>query len=457
MSVADEPLPNGDPTAVQRRAPFSTNPAVGTRGRRAQQRILDASLQVFAEVGYHRCGVSRITEVAGCSRASFYQYFSSREDVFRHLAGQVARQLTASAEALDTITPDRAGWATLRAWVDRHAAIYERYEPVFRVYQAAAESDAVVATASARTGARDVAIAQAKVTATTLPSRHVSDVMALLLSVMSWAPRLVQVFRAALPPSSLPDDRVATALTDVAHRTMFGLVEGVNVRPGPHPGLARRRGGAARLERLRAEAVPKELTPAGARTLELLLGAARDVLVSRGYHETRVDDIAAAAGVSHGAFYRYFEGKDHIVRVVAVNALREVAAAFDTIPDVSGRQASDSAALRQWLRRYNATQAGHAAMIRVWLEATADDPHRATESAAALDWGWHRLLRFLAPRGFGDVDADALLMMSLLDTMGGMHNVPANADAAALLVERGLLGMPPPAAPGRRDRADRRR
>src|SRR6266545_5679096 len=76
-----------DDMLVLRRAPFSDNPQVGARGLRSQQRILDAALQVFGEVGYHQCGVIRITEVAGCSRASFYQYFSSKEDVFRRLAG----------------------------------------------------------------------------------------------------------------------------------------------------------------------------------------------------------------------------------------------------------------------------------------------------------------------------------------------------------------------------------
>ena len=72
---AAKQLPDGDPTSVLRRAPFSDNPRVGARGQRAHQRILEAALQVFGEEGYHRCGVIRITEVAGCSRAAFYQYF----------------------------------------------------------------------------------------------------------------------------------------------------------------------------------------------------------------------------------------------------------------------------------------------------------------------------------------------------------------------------------------------
>lgn len=439
--MTDVPLPDGDPSAVVRRAPFSTNPRVGTRGRRAQQRILDAALQVFAEVGYHRCAVNGITEAAGCSRAAFYQYFSSKEDVFRHLAGQVARQLTASAEGLDAITPDQAGWDSLRAWIDRHAVIYDRYEPVFRVFQAAAESDDVVASGSARTGARDVAIAHAKLASTALPSRHVNDVIALLLNVMSWTPRLIQIMQAALPPGSLPRERMATALTDVAHRTLFGIHEGVNVRPEPPDRLPRVEGRAALLSRLQVDAAPKEFTSTGERTLELLLETARGVLIQRGYHATRVDDITEAAGLSHGAFYRYFENKDHIVRLVTLRSMQQVAEAFNDLPDISGRPASTSTAVRQWLRLYNAAQASQVAMIRVWADAITDDPRLEVESAAALDWGRQRLSKFLAPRDFGDVEADALLTIPLLDAVGGMRRIPANVDAAALVLERGMLGL----------------
>ena len=109
-----------------RRAPYSDNPTVGTRGLRTQQRILDAALQVFGEHGYERSTLDKIGQVAGCSRVSIYQYFSGKDDVFRHLAGQVARQMRASAEALEPLTADDAGWAALRAWVVRYADIHAR-------------------------------------------------------------------------------------------------------------------------------------------------------------------------------------------------------------------------------------------------------------------------------------------------------------------------------------------
>ena len=132
-----------------RRAPFSDNPRVGARGQRTRQRILNAALQLFGDEGYHRCSVARISEQADCSRVSFYQYFSSKEDVFSSLAGQVAREISASTEAIEPLTPEAAGWDGLRAWVGRYGDIHEHYGPIFQALPAAlAEDDEMIAAAA---------------------------------------------------------------------------------------------------------------------------------------------------------------------------------------------------------------------------------------------------------------------------------------------------------------------
>src|SRR5258706_15209629 len=139
------------PGTIVRRAPFSDNPKVGARGQRTQQRILDAALRIFGDVGFHQCSIDSIAKVAGCSRVSFYQYFSSKDDVFRHLAGQVARQLNASTDRLDPLTNDEAGWDAVPAWDDRHADVYDRDEPGFHAFPGAAENDASLVRDSLRT------------------------------------------------------------------------------------------------------------------------------------------------------------------------------------------------------------------------------------------------------------------------------------------------------------------
>jgi AcrR family transcriptional regulator len=54
----------------------------------------------------------------------------------------------------------------------------------------------------------------------------------------------------------------------------------------------------------------------GAATRDTLLMAARDLFGSRGYADTSADDIVAKAGVTKGALYHHFAGKEAIFRAV---------------------------------------------------------------------------------------------------------------------------------------------
>jgi AcrR family transcriptional regulator len=416
-----------------RRAPFSTNPTVGARGQRTQQRILDGALQVFGELGYERTTLERIGQVAGCSRVSIYQYFSGKEDVFRHLAGQVARQMQASADALSPLTPDADGWAALRDWAVRYAEIHQRYESVFRAFGTAAQSDAALLGGSQRTGERNVARFRSKVTTTTLPPRLLDAAVAMLLSAVTRTLDVATMLASA-HPSVWTSDRIADAVADLLHRSLFGVVDGVNVRP-----VVRTTVPTIRIEGsladafARAEALTADARLPSRRALASLLEVGPTVLVERGYQGTRVDDVVSAAAVSHGAFYRYFKNMDEFVTVVAVGALGEVSRALAEVPDIT-----DRTALRQWLRRYNAVHSDKGAMIRVWTEA-AEDPLR-TDRAAAFDWGRRQMARPLRGRSFGDAEVEGVTLLALVEAFGSIRRDATEIDAATHIIELGLLG-----------------
>ena len=421
--------------AIVRRAPFSENPRVGLRGQRTQQRILDAALRGFGEEGYHGCSIDQIAKLARCSRVSFYQYFASKEDVFRQLAGQVARQVSASTEALDPLTPDLAGWTAMRAWVARYAEIHARYEPVFH----ALEVDEELATVARYTGEETVARIHARLATTTLPPRQLDPVIRLLLECLNHTLDVCGMLR-SVGPGGYPAERVEIAITDVLHRTLFGAHPEVNVHPpdgGPPPALE---SGPAMLASLRQEsAVDPDVS--GNRALEALLAVGRDVFLERGYHNTRVDDLVVAAGVSHGAFYRYFRNKDQLARVLALRAVQAVGAAVIDMPEIATLEGpAGTAVLRRWLCRYHAAHANEAGMLRVWVDAALQDPALRADSAPLLDWGRRRMSRVLAPRGFGDVDIDAVVMVALLGVFGARQRPAAEIDAAVQIIERGLLG-----------------
>lgn len=421
--------------AVARRAPFSDNPRVGARGLRTQARILDAALLAFGEQGYHGCSIDRITKLARCSRVSFYQYFASKEDVFAQLAGQVARQVGASTEALEALTPDQDGWDVMRAWVARYAEIHTRYEPVFH----ALETDDTLGELAKRTGAETVARIHSRLATTTLPPRQLDPVIRLLLECLNHTLDVRGVLT-SIEPSAYPLERVEDAVTDVLHRTLFGLRPDVNVHePGPTPPTIDF--GTGLVEMLRDGAAALDADTTANRAYAALLESGRGVFVERGYHNTRVDDLVTAAGVSHGAFYRYFKNKDQLAQILTARAVQVVGAAVTDIPDVSGLDGTAvTNALRRWLRRYHAVHAGEAAMLRVWVDASVQDPGLRVESAPLLDWGRRRMARYLRPRGFGDVDVEAVVMVALLGVFGARTRPPAEIDAAAHVVGRGLLG-----------------
>jgi len=62
----------------------------------------------------------------------------------------------------------------------------------------------------------------------------------------------------------------------------------------------------------------------GDHTLKLIQQAAQACFLSKGYKETRIRDIAAAAGVSPAAIYMYFENKEELFNSLDIPEAREL-------------------------------------------------------------------------------------------------------------------------------------
>ncbi|MCB9689972.1 MAG: TetR/AcrR family transcriptional regulator [Alphaproteobacteria bacterium] len=67
--------------------------------RRAQ--ILESSLQVFAERGFHATSVSDLVEAAGVARGTFYLYFDGKEALFLELLEDLTRHLRENIVGVD--------------------------------------------------------------------------------------------------------------------------------------------------------------------------------------------------------------------------------------------------------------------------------------------------------------------------------------------------------------------
>jgi AcrR family transcriptional regulator len=112
-----------------------------TRGERTRGRLLEAGSAVFAERGFHAARVDDVVKSARTSHGTFYLYFSSKEDLFRALATEVATEMAALAGEFPSLPPTGAGPAAVREWLTRFAALYERAGAVIQAWTEAEISD----------------------------------------------------------------------------------------------------------------------------------------------------------------------------------------------------------------------------------------------------------------------------------------------------------------------------
>ena len=133
---------------TSRRSPFGANPTVGEAGQATQQRILAAANDAFGTNGYARTSVEAITDLAGCSRPTFYQYFAGKEDLHRRLAARFGAELFEVLDRMGPITPDRLGRAEIASWLTGLATVHARYRAVADNFAAAVRTDDQMVTGS---------------------------------------------------------------------------------------------------------------------------------------------------------------------------------------------------------------------------------------------------------------------------------------------------------------------
>ncbi len=79
-----------------------------------------------------------------------------------------------------------------------------------------------------------------------------------------------------------------------------------------------------------------------------VLDAARRCFAADGFHQTSMDDVIRASGLSAGAVYQYFRSKDELIVAAAAEALAEIRATLDGLGGT--RTASPARAVVEVLR-----------------------------------------------------------------------------------------------------------
>ncbi|HEX9776316.1 MAG TPA: TetR/AcrR family transcriptional regulator [Actinomycetota bacterium] len=113
----------------------------------------------------------------------------------------------------------------------------------------------------------------------------------------------------------------------------------------------------------------------GEKTRARLLDAAQTVFRERGYAATRIDDITAKAGTSHGAFYLYFQNKQDILEALAVETAEDMYALADALATIErGEESYES--MRAWVERFIDAYDAHAPVVNAWIAADIEQDSR---------------------------------------------------------------------------------
>jgi AcrR family transcriptional regulator len=363
--------------AIVRRASYGpSSPAVGARGATTRSRITEVSLELFGRVGYFDTSVDAIAKAAGVSRATLYQYFHGKDEIFLELLNECGTALFRVARRIGPLGPDEVGFDNLNWWLGEWSWVFEKYSTMFVQWTAIASSDTKVRPEIARfvrsynhrvaerlaaSGLNGLDPEVAAMTMTALVHRinlFVHTDRAYGRSAKDTVDSLSVFLQLVLFPSTPP--AVLTSLRLHVSTDPGADVDALEVPEAPDTkGLSI----SERTDGLSKRAVTTVTTLAQA-------GAAQ--FRARGYRATSVDDIVEAADVARGTFYKYFKDKQDLLAAVAAEIYGAGMVFAQRIAEVD--PLDDQSTLRQWLGTYVEFYDRYSGCIEAWAEATTDDP-----------------------------------------------------------------------------------
>jgi AcrR family transcriptional regulator len=99
-----------------------------------RSRIIEVGDRVFAEKGYAAATVDHVITGAETSRATFYRYFKSKEDLFRELSRECFAEMRAVVRGFGELPPGAVAPAALERLVALYLDLHRRRGGVIRAW-----------------------------------------------------------------------------------------------------------------------------------------------------------------------------------------------------------------------------------------------------------------------------------------------------------------------------------
>ncbi|WP_327366023.1 TetR/AcrR family transcriptional regulator [Streptomyces sp. NBC_01217] len=187
-----------------------------------------------------------------------------------------------------------------------------------------------------------------------------------------------------------------------------------------------------------------------ARRRQIIEGAAR-CFARDGFHGTSMQDVLKEVGLSAGAVYRYFSGKEDLIAAIAGEAVGGVRQAFEEAARVTPLPAPDvligrvARSLFDGAGREMGRQAYAGLIVQVWSETLRSERLAATlaEAFGGLRAAWTELVEVYRDMGLltPEVSADHVARTLIATAQGFIAQLAMFGDAEPEALESGLRGL----------------
>ncbi|MBI3659825.1 TetR/AcrR family transcriptional regulator [Candidatus Acetothermia bacterium] len=316
---------------TKRRAPLTQ------RGKQTYEKLLRSAERAFSRHGYHRTSIAHICRLSRVANGTFYQYFSSKEEIFVALVKHLTQNLHQALRDQRQNSQRAIGqiMLTLRAYLEflqNHRRLYQIFrEAEFIRLELSRDFYRLLAK-------RFCAIVQQGIKRGELRSCHAETIAYCLIGLQEFL-----AWRYVLWSDSLSQSALESAEKLILHGIDSGRpTKSLNSSLGTRVNKNETRAREPRVSALLVE---------GAETRSRLLQAAEMEFGTQGYHRANVADIARRAGVALGTVYVYFHSKEElfIELIRAINhGLRRASAQATT--GLHDRRAIEHAGFRAFFR-----------------------------------------------------------------------------------------------------------
>ncbi|NMD61330.1 UNVERIFIED_ORG: TetR family transcriptional regulator [Nocardia globerula] len=359
-------------TPITRRASYGpSSPEVGSRGANTRSKIVEVSLDLFAEVGFFNTSVDAIAKSANISRATLYQYFPGKDEIFLELLDECGRALFRVARRIGPLGPTDVGFDNLNWWLGEWSWVFEKYSTMFVQWTGVASSDTAVRPEISRfLGGYNQRLADR------IKSSNVEglDSMAAAMTITALVHRM-NLFIHTDRAYGRDIQSIVDAMSVYLQLFLFPETPGSVLSS-----LPLRTAGKSFIEvpvppstdGLTIDDRISGLSKRAVNTVRTLVEAGAVQFRQKGYHRTSVDDIVEEAGFARGTFYKYFSEKQDLLVALSTEAVASTVDHAERIRHIDPTS-TDETELREWLVSFAEFSSHYSGSIDAWAEKSIGD------------------------------------------------------------------------------------